>query len=420
VKSKNRIGIFISIGVAILVLLAFFIYISGGKQKHSWVETYKPDDKEPYGTYLIATLLKSYFGNNQLTFGNTPLRKALAKSDSSKIKNMLFVGGNLYLDQEDADTLLAFVAKGNNAFIAAQYIPAELANVVLYSSCQSTESHNDYALDSTSQMNFYHPDLTVPKPYLFRYAYLDRATPYEWSYFNLNKACDSLAIYELLGYALPDRPNFIRAQFGKGYFYFHLNPLVFTNYQLLNETALDYCGKVFSHLPLEKTYWDEHGRIPSRSHQEKNPQKGPLSYMLSQVPLRWAWYTLLSLVIAYFLFRAARRQRIIPVILPNENTSLEFVQTVGSLYYQQNDHQKLCIQKMKLFLLYIRNRYYLQTNVLNEALIKKIAVKSRISEEHVGKIFSLYTAYQHTVVEVEADELIAFHKALDYFYRNCK
>ncbi len=419
-KSKNRTGIIITLGIALMALLVFFIYIYSEKQKHDWFETYKPDDKEPYGASIISTLFKSYFGAGKLSIGTQPLRKALAKSDSSGIKNLIFIGGNMFLEKEDADTLLAFVAKGNIAFIAAQYIPEELNSALNFSTCGSSESRTEYEEDSTCQMNFYHPRLGTQKPYLFRHAYLNKGSLYEWSYFNFESACDTLPRYERLGYCLPNHLNFIRVPYEKGYFYFHLNPLVFTNYELLSEPCLDYCEKVFSHLPHEKTYWDEHDRIPMQTHGDKSMTKGPLTYLLSQAPLRWAWYTLLSLLLAYFLFRAARRQRIIPVVLPNENTSLEFVQTVGSLYFQQNDHQKLCLQKMKLFLLYVRSRYYLQTNLLDDQLFKKISVKSQIPLEHVIKIFSLYNAYQHTVVEVDADELIAFHKALDFFYRNCK
>jgi hypothetical protein len=419
-KSKNKVGIFISIGIALMVLLVFFIYISAGKNKHSWLETYKANDKEPYGTYVLANLFKSYFGENNLTVGTVPLRKALAKSDSSGFKNLVFIGEEMYLGKEDADTLLAFVAKGNNAFISVKELPEGLTDELKISSCGSDEIQTGYINDSLCQMNFLHPGLKVDKSYRFKYADLNRGASYSWNYFDLNRECDTLPSYERLGFIVPDHPNVIRVRHRKGFFYFHLNPMVFTNYELLHESSLEYCEKLFSHLPPGKTWWDEHSRIPMRSHRRNKPEMSPLSYMLSQIPLRWAWYTILSLVLAYFLFRAARRQRVIPVILPNENTSLEFVQTVGSLYYQQNDHQKLCIQKMKLFLQYIRSRYYLQTNVLNDALIKKIAVKSQIPVEQVGKIFSLYNAYQHTVVPVEADELIAFHQALDYFYRNCK
>ncbi|HXC03700.1 MAG TPA: hypothetical protein VNZ86_03060, partial [Bacteroidia bacterium] len=77
-------------------------------------------------------------------------------------------------------------------------------------------------------------------------------------------------------------------------------------------------------------------------------------------------------------------------------------------------------QKMRLFLLYIRNKYFLPTNVLDDQLMKKLSVKSQVPVEDVQKIFTLYAGFQNTVVDVDQDELIAFHKALDKFYRTCK
>lgn len=420
-RNKNRTGAFIILGLALFSLLVYVIYTSSKTSRHDWRETYKQNSKEPYGTNLLSNLLKSYFGKNNFTVGTLPLSKALAKIDSSKIKTYLFIGDRMFLRQEDADTLLAFVAKGNQALISAQYIPSELNDSLGFHSCGTNESMTGREDDSICRMNFYHPRLGSPKPYQYKFVYKGESVAYEWNYFLLNNSCDSLPPLDRLGYSLPNHLNFIRVPYGSGFFYFHLNPMVFTNYSLLDESHVEYCEKVFAHLPEGKCYWDELSRMPSpsRRHPEE-PGKGPLHYLLSQTPIRWAWYTMLGLIITYFLFRAVRRQRVIPVILPNANTSLEFVQTVGELYYQQSDHQKLIIQKMKLFLLFIRNRYYLTTNILDPVLVRAISVKSQIPAEDVDKIFKLYNVYQNTVVAVDQNELIAFHKALEHFYKNCK
>ena len=61
-----------------------------------------------------------------------------------------------------------------------------------------------------------------------------------------------------------------------------------------------------------------------------------------------------------------RKQRIIPVLERNENTSFKFISTIGRLYFLQNDHKKLCQQKMKLFYAYIRDRYNINTTKVDE------------------------------------------------------
>ncbi len=415
-KNSSKIVVLVLLGIALLVGLAFLLM----PKKHDWTETYRKDSKEPYGTSLVSQLLENRFGKNLFITAFSRTSQSLAKSDSSRISNYIFLGDRIYLNDEDADTLLSFVAKGNNAFLAIQNIPAELDSALGFRKCDGADRVN-FENDSVCHMNFYHPAIASTKPYTFNFIFKGQLANYEWNNFSFSKDCDSLPAYERLGYSSPAHLNFIRIGYGKGWFYFHLNPLAFTNLQLLDENRVEYCERVFSHLPAGKTCWDEHSRVYSRSRNENGShKKGPLSYILSQLPLRWAWYTLLMLVVIYFLFHVVRRQRIIPVILSPENTSLEFVQTVGELYYQQNDHQKLCMQQMKLFLQFIRSRYYMQTNVIDESFVRNLSVKSEIKYEQVEKIFSLFRAYQNTVVAVDEDELIAYYKTLDFFYRNCR
>jgi hypothetical protein len=421
-KNSSKIVLFVSLGLAVLLVLAVFIYSFQNNSRHDWTESYEQTSTEPYGTSLLAAVFKNHFGKGNLLINKEPLTKALAAPSLSKIKNYIFIGSSIYLSEDEADTLLSFVAKGNNAFMALESIPEDLESALKLQDCSSTQSKIHYQFDSVCHMRLAHPNLDSVTPVAIRYAYRNKPSSFQWSYFKFASTCDTIPHYASLGYADSNRLNFIRVPHGKGFFFFHLNPLAFTNYELIHEPCLAYTEKVFSHLGEGKTCWDESNRVPGSARRNgKDPaQKGPLSYLLSQTPIRWAWYTLLLLVLSYFLFRAARRQRIIPVILPNENTSLEFVQTVGSLYYQQNDHQKLVLQKMKLFLQFIRSRYYLQTNVLNESLIQKIAVKSQIPVADIEKIVKQFNAYQNTVVALSEEELIAFHKSIEFFYRNCK
>jgi hypothetical protein len=121
----------------------------------------------------------------------------------------------------------------------------------------------------------------------------------------------------------------------------------------------------------------------------------------------------------YLIFRAKRRQRIIPVREPNTNTSLEFIETIGRLYFQQNNHLKLEEQKMKLFLNFIRDRYHLPTHNIDEKLIEKLAAVSDVKMDKVKSIFALYKSHSKKG-EIFEEQLINFHQAMDYFYKNCK
>ena len=51
----------IIIGVVVLILALLFYFSRGSGGNYSWREHYKPDSKDPYGTYLVRNLLESYY-----------------------------------------------------------------------------------------------------------------------------------------------------------------------------------------------------------------------------------------------------------------------------------------------------------------------------------------------------------------------
>jgi hypothetical protein len=74
----------------------------------------------------------------------------------------------------------------------------------------------------------------------------------------------------------------------------------------------------------------------------------PLRYILSVPAYRWAYYVAIFSILIYVVVYARRQQRIIPIIEPFKNLSLEFARTVGTLYYQQKDHRDLAEKKNDL------------------------------------------------------------------------
>ena len=78
-------------------------------------------------------------------------------------------------------------------------------------------------------------------------------------------------------------------------------------------------------------------------------QMSPFRYFLSQPPLRWALYLSMASILLFMIFTARRKQRAIPVIREPENKSLEFVELIGTLYYQKKDHADLVRKKFFYF-----------------------------------------------------------------------
>ena len=51
-------------------------------------------------------------------------------------------------------------------------------------------------------------------------------------------------------------------------------------------------------------------------------------------------------IILFIFFNAKRRQRIIPIIEPLVNSTVDFTKTIGNLYFQQNNNADLINKKI--------------------------------------------------------------------------
>jgi hypothetical protein len=403
---------------AILAVGLFVIYIYSSSQQVYWFEFYRSDEKQPYDLSVASTLLQDYFPGKQFTVLKRPLKEVLP-IDSSGNSCYVFIGHSLYLASDDQYRLTEFVRKGNEAIIATNEFPGEIMSSLFdYGSYYNDDLYS--VSDSEAVMNFTHPQFHESRAYQFDFIFQWKKENYEWYHF-----ADSLLYYAMnpiirLGDINNQYANFIKLPYGKGAFYLHSNPMVFTNYQLKDENHLAYAGKVFSHLQPANIYWDEFSKVPQyTSHQNPDDTETPLRYILSQPSLKYAWYVLLLIAACFLLFRTKRTQKVIPVLEPNTNTSLEYIHTIARLYFLQNDHHALALQKMKLFLAFIRTRYNLSTKSPDPEFVRKLSIKSQISERKIRSIFEEYKTITN-MENITGDQLAEFHNQLDGFYKQCK
>ena len=416
---------FIIFGVAALILLIFFMIFSRGKDRFNWQETYLEASKEPYGTFVIYNLLQNYFSGQNIQDITKSIKQELPDS-LDQTANYIFVGEGLYMDSMDVQQLLRFVESGNNAFISSKSIPHDLMFYVYYEECNGYY-WNDY-VDTQSlavTINLEHQLLTETQDFV--YTYRGKNKSYRWQYIDSTYFCEEDYSFIPLGKINDQLVNFVKMDYGEGAFYLHTTPIAFSNIQLLEEQGVDYVNKVFSHLADGAIYWDTYSRVPEAISRRRNQRsslaeehsfssKGPLSYILEQRSLAWAWYLLLAVGLLYLLFRAKRKQRIIPVYEGNKNTSLEFISTIGTLYFLQNDHKKLCEQKMRLFLSYVRERYNLPTKEIDDVFVNRLHAKSEVPQEHLQKIIQFFQNIKNSHF-VSEQTMVDFHLAMDRFYK---
>lgn len=415
----------IIVGVVVLILaLLFYLSQGSGGGNYSWREHYKPSSKDPYGTYLVRNLLESYYPGQSFEVVEDSLGERL---DSG---NFVYVGSNFWLDSLELDQLLRFVERGNRAFIACPFVPTSLLDSISRGECLSfygEDSTNQvpydiYFTDTSANLNFQHPALWDSAGYDYRYLVVRQPEQYEWTYLPENIFCDSQTVFTSLGLLNNAQFNFAKATYGRGEFLLHTTPLAFTNLFVVEKKGLDYASKSFSHLKTGPIYWDERPLDPFGDQAGgggMGEKQSPLRYILSQPALAWAWYILLGMAVLYLIFRAKRRQRVIPVLEKNTNTSLEFIGTIGRLFFIQNNHRQLAAQKMRLFLIFVRERYHLPTKELNEQFAKGLAIRSDVPEEHITKIVKLNYNINNSGFLSETT-LVDFHRLLERFYRECR
>ncbi len=407
--------------------MAGLMYIMGDSKRHSWREHYRADSGDPYGTSIIYGLLEEYFPEEGLENINDSLTIQLNKKE--KTGSYFYLGPALWIDSLRLNALLNFVERGNDAFIISPLVSFELLDTISGENCIDLTYDRDsfyytedeyFFGDSIATLNFPHEDLNKVSGYEFNYRYRADDQYFEWGYMPPDLFCEYQHEFTSLGIINDTLVNFARAKYGKGNFYFHTTSLAFTNFHIVKKEGREYVEKVLLHLEKGPILWDKTTRsfeLPGQGN--RGFGNSPLKYILSQPSLAWGWYILLGLAVLYLIFRAKRRQRIIPVLEQNENTSLEFINTIGRLHFIQNNHRQLALQKMKLFLGFIREHYKLSTKDLNEQFKKQLSVKSEIPLSVIEKIFSIHGNIERSKFTSE-NTLATFHRKMEGFYLKCK
>jgi len=401
--------------------------------RFDWSENYEEDSKDPYGTFVIHEMLNNYFPNKKLTDIEYDLAAELPLDSlgTAETANYVFVGESMFLDSADVSQLMKFVQEGNNAFISSKTIPYDMMFEIYYDECNGNPWDEYYSfVDSSVVFNFIHQQFEKEKGFKYNFIHQNKKAEYGWHYIDSVYFCEEDFSFIELGTLNERRINFAKKEYGDGAFYLHTTPIAFANIQMLDKVGVDYSNKVFSHLAEGDIYWDAYSRETEgvgRAYNSRGRGGGSrsiaseesLKYILAQPSLASAWYLTLGMGLLYLFFRAKRRQRIIPVLEENKNTSFEYISTIGSLYFLKNDHKKLCGQKMKLFLSFIRDKYNISTSTLDDEFRQKLTAKSEISLTLIDKILGMHQNIS-TSSFVSEQTLIDFHLMVDDFYKNCK
>lgn len=379
----------------IITLVILTIIKIAEPEEIDWMKSFSRKDKTPYGGYIIYDIASKLFPDNEFIVKELPIYNIL-KNEYYYYTNYVFINSYFSPDRLDTEYLLDYVAEGNNVFISALDIRGSLADSLQF------KTSDVFLSQDSMNINFTLPDLMTEKGYTY----------FQSDFENYFSEYDS-ALVQVLGKNEKDQVNFIRIKYGDGNFFLNTVPMAFTNYYLLNSGNNEYVFKVLSHLPYQKTFWDDYYKEGNKFN------ASALQYILSQQSLKWAYYIILVSVILFILFYGRRKQRIIPVIPPLTNTTLEFVETVGNLYYQQKDYKNIAEKKISYFLDHIRNKYLIRTSTFDSETIQKIADKSSVPEAKIKSLFRDIEKINNSI-KITEEELIHINYQIEKFYERTK
>ncbi|QHW00522.1 DUF4350 domain-containing protein [Spirosoma endbachense] len=360
-----------------------------------WTSTYENDDKIPFGTKVLYELLPGVMQQSSVKTVRLPVYNFLTETKPAGRSNYIVICRDFNVDGNDLKQLFPYVRNGNTVFISAYGMPDSLGAVLGFKADVKEPSE----ADSTLRQNFANPQLVKSGGYNFFHD--------DGRNFLLIQKAKNITV---LGRNARKEPVFIRIQYGKGQFFIHNLPLAFTNYYLLSPKTSDYAFKALSFLPARPTYWDEYQK-QGRFDEE---QQSIFRYIRSQPALNWAYYLVVFGLIFYAIFAGKRTQRIIPVLEPPQNTSLDFVKTVGRLYFQQGDHDNLARKKIQYFLTELRERYGLNTTVLDKEFTETLAQKSGTPLSETDELVRLLRSAQKSISLSEYD-LLTLNAAIERF-----
>lgn len=392
----NPLKIFIGLCVALFLLV--FVLDDGEPKRVIWRPTYEVHEKHPLDLYVFNKELDRLVGEESVArFGTTPyeyLTEHRNYSDSGYEIAGTITSVGQELDDASLTELMLFVASGNSAFISEYNFSKKLADSLHFKTktIDKPSSSRAWTVGASSGKN----------PVTFKkgggYAYFDLVDQKET---------------QVLGYVIREngskKPNYVRIRYRNGYFYLHLDPQAFSNYYLLHGKDARYAESVLTLVPHDMLFFfTDDARL--------NPNNELTRFLYNNLPLRWAWWIFLFGLLVFIFFNAKRRQRVIPIVPPLTNTTVEFVQTVANLYRQEGDHGMLAEKKIIYFLERIRQDYGVSTTSIDEEFIKRLQSKSGKPEADIRRVCEMINNFKRNRFVVSEDELIAFNAATEIIF----
>ncbi len=391
--------VFIYFFAAFLIILYVVLEIQSVKS-HDWSPGYGALSREPLGCSALYDFLPDLFPSNELKKNNSDFYLFLGNNDAVN-ENLIVITDVFMIDKTAGNKLLEWIRRGNNAFISAGRFSDSFCHAGGF--IQTMPSYNMYLKskpDTTSGMLYSfrnEPQLFIHGPW--NAAELCADTVFE---------CDTL-MHAQDSYNEPF-PVFLQLHLGNGNLFVHGAPFLFSNYVLHDSGALKLAEQTLLLLPDAPTVWDEYYKP---GNQMKNSDG--MGEIFERASLKAAWQLLILLMLLYIVFVGKRRQKAIPVIEPPVNTSVEYIRTLGRLYFEKRNNRDILNKRLHFLLMTIKMKFSIDCNPDDPKFARNLMMATGAAENEINKLIQCFRTVQN--VELNSQSTLKISREIDLFYK---
>lgn len=376
------------------VILALYIVAEANQPKTvDWRETFSAKDKIPFGTYILTNRIKDLFPNAEINFYRRPVYNVIAE-DSIKQASYIIICRDIDLSRVDYEQLLKYIKAGNDVFIAAESF-GRLLDTTLNVNVRRRYLFGDAGMPVKFVSPGLHPNTSFS---------IDKGAG--TSYFIRFDTLRATVVSETENH----KANLIRYAFGKGSLYLSSEPKFFSNYSLLKPGGAEYAASALSFIKnTRQIAWDTYYT------QGDEEDESLMRVFLTQPALQWAYYIAIFSLLLFVVFDIKRRQRVIPVIEPLSNSTLNFVNVVGQVYYEKRNNADIAQKKVLYLLTRLRDDYQLKINKLDDEFTEKLMAKLGLEMDFAAELVN-YLRFISVQDHVSDRELIELNKLIEQLF----
>jgi hypothetical protein len=386
-------------------VLAFFG--DGKKQDVKWYKTYKQKDKIPFGSNALYRLLESEAFSGKMQVKKLPILQSPGIKNSTGV-SYFFLNDQLFFDQYETRKLIDFVKRGNKVFLSANFFSGSMKDTFGI----ETRADLPYINENTGEV-----DTSDARSFGLNYLnpYLKNKSKYVYDHLLGYSTFSAFDTAKLAVVAADDsgRAVMLRTKMDKGEIYFFSLPDVFSNYYIVKHPSRFFAYKAVSFLSNEELWWDEYYKTFNA------PDQNPFRLVVDNDSLYFAFWMAILATLFFMFFGMKREQRPIPIIKPKENSTLQFVEVVGNVYFGAQNHKVIAEEKITVFLEFIRSKFQVKTEQVTEDDIKRISRLSGIDVQRIQEVFA-NIRYIYLSEHLSEAELMHFNRRIENFYKSNK